>query len=140
MDEAAKLAFGRRLEKAIKQSEYTAPTLAEKIGRTKPAVYKWQKGQAVPGLDAVLDICRVLKIRLEWLAMGSGSMKSSEPLSEAELDLLNVFRDMPHTAQDSAAAMLKIGRTLYFGGDVDRREAFQDSVTVHEESPDYSTE
>jgi hypothetical protein len=66
--------FEDRLRLAIGTMSQAA--FARKCGFPEGLLRKYLAGTTAPGLDKALAICRTAKINLNWLATGSGEMRS----------------------------------------------------------------
>lgn len=66
-----------RLSFGLTQVEF-----AQKIGLSKNYISLLENGQREPGERTANDICRIFRIRKEWLTTGEGEMR--QPMSQEE--------------------------------------------------------
>lgn len=52
---------------------------------SQAAVHKWFAGQSVPELNHMSPISKVLGVKVEWLAFGSGPMRTSDQFGTDEI-------------------------------------------------------
>ena len=64
---AAKIAFGDRIRKAREKKKLTQEELAEKLGKSRQAVGRWESGTGFPEFDCLFDLCVVLDCDMVYL-------------------------------------------------------------------------
>ena len=62
--------FNDRILQARKIRGLSQENLAELIGVSRQAVSKWETGEAMPDLEKLITLCRVLELDMEYLALG----------------------------------------------------------------------
>lgn len=73
-------ATGRNIERLRTAAGYSVRDLQRLLGLSSAqAIYKWQRGQALPSLDNMVVLSRLLKARIEEILVCKGSAgKESE--------------------------------------------------------------
>ena len=80
--------FGARLAYLRKEARLTQEELAEKIGVSRQTVTRWETGETIPALDALINLAAAFAISLnelvygqngEELAASEGTMSETEP-------------------------------------------------------------
>ena len=67
--------FQARKAKGLSQEE-----LAEAIGVSRQAVSKWETGEAMPDLEKLTALCRILELDMDYLALGkTAASKAATP-------------------------------------------------------------
>ena len=59
-----------RVFKARKTKGLSQEDLAEAVGVSRQAVSKWETGEAMPDMEKLIALCRVLELDIEYLALG----------------------------------------------------------------------
>jgi transcriptional regulator with XRE-family HTH domain len=71
--------FSNRLSDAIKAAGILQIDLAERIGVTRSAVYRWIKGEKLPTIPQLEAFAGVLQVDRVWLSTGVGQMPMVDP-------------------------------------------------------------
>lgn len=59
------VATGARIKKLRKTSGYTVDQLCDIFYISPQAIYKWQRGEALPTLDNMMVLCDLFKVKVE---------------------------------------------------------------------------
>lgn len=87
--------IGQFILTSRKNKKLTQEKLAEKLGVSKNAVSKWERGLNLPDVSLMPELCSLLEISLNELFAGE-SLKENEVKRQAEkniLDILNFNKD-----------------------------------------------
>jgi len=55
-----------RLSVLIEANHMTVPEVAEKIKVTRQLVYRWLNGETLPGIKALIALCRLFKVDMNF--------------------------------------------------------------------------
>lgn len=67
--------IGRRLSAAMAVRGVSADQLADVVGVRRQTIWRYQTARSAPSFPVMAKIAKVLAVRLEFLAYGSGSME-----------------------------------------------------------------
>lgn len=62
--------IGNRLRAARESSGVPAETLAKEVGRTVQAYYHWETGNAMPTVDQLRILCRLMEVSADFILSG----------------------------------------------------------------------
>jgi len=65
-------ATGDRISELRRLHELTVEKLAEYVGTSLQAVYKWQAGKTLPTLDNILILCDIFQVHVEDIVVRNG--------------------------------------------------------------------
>lgn len=82
-----------------KKQKLTQEALAEKIGVSKNAVSKWERGINLPDASVMQELCKLLKITLNELFSGE-KIPDNKYKEVADINLLNTFKNSVFTLKD----------------------------------------
>lgn len=82
-----------------KKQKITQEALAEKIGVSKNAVSKWERGINLPDASIMQELCKLLKITLNELFSGE-KIPDNKYKEVADINLLNTFKNSVFTLKD----------------------------------------
>ena len=92
-----------RIKQVRQSAEMTQSQFAETIGLSRNFIAMIEIGQRVPSDRTISDICRVFRVREEWLRTGNGDME----IADSQRDKLqNFFADVLSTAPDERSAFV----------------------------------
>ncbi len=83
--------IGNFIAQSRKKVNLTQEELAEKLGISKNAVSKWERGLNLPDVSIMEELCAILKISLNELFAGE-KLKDSEIKKQSEINLLDVLK------------------------------------------------
>lgn len=83
--------IGEFISKSRKSVGLTQEQLAEKLGVSKNAVSKWERGLNLPDASLMLSLCTILKISLNELFAGE-HLKEKEIKKQSENNILNILK------------------------------------------------
>jgi transcriptional regulator with XRE-family HTH domain len=66
--------FRKRMKYARMLQGESRQTLAEQIGISANSVWQWESGRSNPSQQSIAAVCRILKVRKDWLLEGRGEM------------------------------------------------------------------
>lgn len=88
--------IGKFIAICRKKQNLTQEELAEKLGISKNAVSKWERGLNLPDASIMEELCDILKISLNELF--AGQLINNNDLQEnSEKNLLNIVKEENHT-------------------------------------------
>src|SRR6266550_2657380 len=87
---SVEMTLGKRIKEARERlrPKVTQAMVGMHFGVTDKAVSGWERDEAVPELDKIADLARILKVPANWLLEGRGSPPAPDAL-ESVLDRLN---------------------------------------------------
>lgn len=95
--EVIKVTFGERLEKCIRDSEYTQKELAEKIGVTPVRLNYWVKDKRQPDVPFIRALANALGVSADYLI---GNESPSAPTFSAEaMKLAQIYDSLDSHSQ-----------------------------------------
>lgn len=83
--------FNKLLTQYRKSRALTLETLGSKIGKTKATVSKYERGEIVPDIITILEICNVLEINLSQLFPMENSSKKINSINPFSVDKLYLY-------------------------------------------------
>lgn len=84
--------FSEKLQILRKSKGLTQETLAEKLNVSRPAVAKWESGQAYPDISNLIQISDIMNVTIDYLVRDQQCMMSVSNNDTTELDELISFR------------------------------------------------
>jgi len=92
-----------RLQQLRKSHGYSQEALSEKLGVSRQAVSKWERGESSPDTDNLIAIANLYSVTLDELINGDGAVKKStdDNLSSAPEKLPSVPRIQNHVKRHS---------------------------------------
>ena len=88
--------IGKFIANSRKKQNLTQEQLAEKLGISKNAVSKWERGLNLPDASIMEELCAILKITLNELFAGQ-LINNNELQENSEKNLLNIVKKENHT-------------------------------------------
>lgn len=123
--------MGQRIQQMRKAKQLTQEALGKACGVSKGAISQWENGTITDmKAEAALDCALALDTTVAWLVREEGPRTPFQARSDAEIQLLEIFRALPPSAQESAVGMLKLAKATHFDGDEQRRNKFQAKVAA----------
>ncbi len=83
--------IGKFISKSRKSKEITQEQLAEKLGVSKNAVSKWERGLNLPDASIMQDLCNTLEISLNELFAGE-YLKEKDVKNQSEKNILEILK------------------------------------------------
>lgn len=83
--------IGKFISKSRKSKEITQAQLAEKLGVSKNAVSKWERGLNLPDASIMQELCNNLEISLNELFAGE-HLKEKEVKNQSEKNILEILK------------------------------------------------
>ena len=83
--------IGKFISESRKSKEITQEQLAEKLGVSKNAVSKWERGLNLPDASIMQELCNILEISLNELFAG-GHLKEKEVKNQSEKNILDILK------------------------------------------------
>ena len=65
------MSMGNRISEIRKAKGYTQEYIAEQLGISRQAVYKWEKGSSAPDTKNLIALAELLGVSVEYLATGA---------------------------------------------------------------------
>lgn len=84
--------FSEKLQILRKSKGLTQETLAEKLNVSRPAVAKWESGQAYPDISNLIQISDIMNVTIDYLVRDQQCMISVSSDETTDLDELISFR------------------------------------------------
>ncbi len=84
--------FAEKLQILRKSKGLTQETLAEKLNVSRPAVAKWESGQAYPDISNLIQISDIMNVTIDYLVRDQQCMMSVSNDETTDLDELISFR------------------------------------------------
>ncbi|MCR4712958.1 MAG: DUF5680 domain-containing protein [Treponemataceae bacterium] len=84
--------FSEKLQILRKSKGLTQETLAEKLNVSRPAVAKWERGQAYPDISNLIQISDIMNVTIDYLVRDQQCMMSVSSDETTDLDELISFR------------------------------------------------
>ena len=92
-----------RIKQVRQMQNKTQQQFAEDLGLSRNYIAMIEIGQREPSDRTISDICRVFRVREEWLRTGKGDME----IADSQRDKLqNFFADVLSTAPDERSAFV----------------------------------
>lgn len=91
--DALRMHWGERLKTERLAQGRTGPEVGKAAGVTKAAVSLWENGGNIRPLH-LFAVADYLKVSPRWLATGKGPKDPSSDLSDADIELLELFRKL----------------------------------------------
>ncbi len=83
--------IGKFISNSRKSKEITQEQLAEKLGVSKNAVSKWERGINLPDVSIMQELCNILEISLNELFAGE-HLKEKDTTKQSEKNILNILK------------------------------------------------
>lgn len=90
--------IGKFIAVCRKKQNLTQEQLAEKLGISKNAVSKWERGLNLPDASIMEDLCAILKISLNELFAGE-KLKENQIQKQSEKNILNILNFTKYKSQ-----------------------------------------
>lgn len=81
--------IGENLAQLRKEAKLTQLELAEKFNYSDKAVSKWEKGDTIPDIETLYDLCNFYGVTLDYLTHEGNSSEKKEYVKEKKADLQN---------------------------------------------------
>lgn len=92
-----------RIDTVVRNSGLTKTEFAKRLSISQPFLSQLCSGAKIPSDRTISDICRVFRIREEWLRTGEGPME----IADTQRDKLSsFFADVLATAPDERSAFV----------------------------------
>lgn len=72
------LQLGTKLADLRKRNGYSQETLAEKLGVSRQAVSKWERGESTPDTDTLIELSRLYSVSLDELVRNNPAQQQEE--------------------------------------------------------------
>lgn len=84
--------LGRRIQYARLQAGFTQEHVAEKVGVSRSAITRWEKGEIEPNLEHLVLLSKVLDVSADHLlGIESAKRQWEVDLSEEAMNALKIF-------------------------------------------------
>lgn len=103
--------FGQRLLELREAAGMSARELSEKVGITLSNYLSYEKGKAMPPMDTIVSLCRVLDVITDYLLdeRVQSAVNQSLSLDDLEIYLLNLLRKMKkESTPDSESELIEL--------------------------------
>lgn len=87
--------FAKRFRLAVEHAgvEDTQAALGKLLGVSGVTVWSYRNGSKLPRMKKAAEIAKALGVNVNWLMTGQGDMVDHSSASEAESELLRIFRE-----------------------------------------------
>ena len=83
--------LGIKLQEIRKQNKLSQETLAEKLGVSRQAISKWERGESAPDTENLIALSRIYGVSIDELL---GNKKSAPPESGADNLINQIYKDL----------------------------------------------
>lgn len=84
--------FGELLKHLCKERDYTQAQLAEKLGKSKSAICRYENNQKLPSLETLIDISNLFNTSLDYLVgIEKKESISTNDLSARQFDIIKTL-------------------------------------------------
>ncbi|HUN01079.1 MAG TPA: helix-turn-helix transcriptional regulator [Halothiobacillus sp.] len=105
-DIARRKAVGDRIRTLRLQKGYTQSELSTSIDLSANACSQWEGGYAMPKIEHLEQLARVLDTTTEWLMTGDNPDELDKIHTTAERDVVKLIRQIPSSQHDLARQLL----------------------------------
>ena len=93
-------AFSKRLKELRQSKHYTQENISEKLNMDSKSYGKYERGETLPPIDRLKDICEVLNVSADYLVFGK--------TANADEEITEILADCPIEKQKYAIDCLKV--------------------------------
>ena len=80
-----------KLKEARKNAKVSAVKAGNAVGRSDKTIYAWENAASEPSGEQLLVLCKLYNVDISFFY--SDTVKASEPLTKAELRLVQLYRE-----------------------------------------------
>lgn len=77
--------IGDRIRQCREDLGLTKTAVAEAVGVTRQQVHKWETGRDKPGVDKIPALCKLFRVKQEWLTSGRHYVSEFAPTTPTEI-------------------------------------------------------
>ena len=88
--------LGIKLQEIRKQNKLSQEALAEKLGVSRQAISKWERGESAPDTENLIALSRIYGVSIDEL-LGNNSQPPKEDLYEEPVTEMKPQYDVPQT-------------------------------------------
>lgn len=108
--------IGEFIAKTRKEKGYTQKELAERIGLSDKAVSKWERGNSLPDISVMMDLCEALELDINELLSGE-KLESESYHVKAEENMKSLIEEnekvkREHKSESKSATEEEIKRSI----------------------------
>ncbi len=102
--------FAERFKQAVCHAgvEDTQEALGKLLGVSSVTIWSYRNGDKLPRMKKAAEIAQALGVNVNWLMTGSGAMVNVDQLSEAERELLRIYRSAEPEDQEFLARTFRL--------------------------------
>lgn len=142
------ITFAERLKEARKAAKLSQEALANKIGRTKSTISRWESGERNPKMFEMVELEKILGISAETLMYGTEKISPISPIIEETVETMKeldehrqqVVLNTAHEQRDEQEAERKANEPIPLHmddeaiyGHIDRAAAWQGEELTEED-------
>lgn len=118
------LEFGSRLARLRKERGYSQEELAEKLGVSRQAVSKWERGEASPDTDNLIALAALYEITLDALIQGDSQTK------ETRKECVHIGFDGIHVENEKESVHVSLSKGVHVEADGNQVHVDRNGVYV----------
>ena len=107
------LKTANRLQQLRKESGYSQDALAEKLGLSRQAISKWERGESSPDTDNLIALAELYHMTLDQLLGGEPSLLTPPQPSPRQAAAVAQPAEQPKTKEKRHALHGKLGKSLF---------------------------
>ena len=99
--------IGENIKKLREQHGMSQSELAAKIGKSRTAVWQYERGETVPRMGAIEDIAHVFGVKKSAIIDNRAEYGIVSLMSDNEHELIELYRQLPTKAQHALIVGLR---------------------------------
>ncbi len=99
--------IGENIKKLREQNGMSQSELAAKIGKSRTAVWQYERGDTIPRMGAIEDMARVFGVKKSAIIESRTEYGFVNLLSDNEQELVELFRALPPKGQHAVLVGLR---------------------------------
>ena len=107
------LKTANRLQQLRKENGYSQDALAEKLGLSRQAISKWERGESSPDTDNLIALAELYHMTLDQLLGGEPSLLTPPQPSPRQAAAVAQPAEQPKTEEKRHALHGKLGKSLF---------------------------
>ena len=107
------LKTANRLQQLRKESGYSQDALAEKLGLSRQAISKWERGESSPDTDNLIALAELYHMTLDQLLGGEPSLLTPPQPAPRQAAAVAQPAEQPKTKEKRHALHGKLGKSLF---------------------------
>ena len=99
--------IGENIKKLREQQGMSQAELAAKIGKSRTAIWQYERGDTIPRMGAIEELARVFGVKKSAIIESRVDYGFVNLMSDDEKELVELYRELPSKAQRALLAGLK---------------------------------